>query len=344
MEPTQTDIRVAMLLAAGRGERLQPLTNAQPKPLLPFMGRPLIAYLLERLRLEGIERVVINLHHLADRIRRYVGDGSAWGVEVVYSSEPHLLGTAGGLKRAASALGDGAFLVLNADVLMNLNLTWWLRVHREHGALATLVLREDPQAKRYGTIGLRRDGALGRFLDTLAPGDDPGLPLMFTGASIMESTFLEHVVSDGYCDISREVYPALLQSGAPLAGVRYGGYWNDLGVPERYLQAHCDALDRRIVDLELPPPRPLDSLGDAGIQTVPPVWVPTACHVAPGASLGPYAVLGEGCSIAAGARIERSVLWDNVHVGAKATVLDCILARGVQVNARQRIEGQVRVP
>lgn len=338
-----TGIRRAMLLAAGRGERLRPLTEALPKPLLPLLGRPIISYVLEALRAAGIERVVLNQHHHGDLLRRFVGDGEAWGMEVAYSSERRLLGTAGGLKHAARQLGSATFLVLNADLLLRLEPEAWLAVHRRHAALATLVLRRDADAERYGSISLRADGRIGRFLATRAPdaeaGGDAGEALMFTGATLMEPAFLDHIPARRRCDISGEVYPALLSGGLPLAGVRYDGYWLDLGVPGRYLQAHWDLLEGRAPGLAGNPSAvSAETLRNAGVEVTAPIWVAPGCRIAAGVALGPNVVLGAGCRLAPRARLVGTVAWEQVHIGAGAVVRGSILATKARVPAGARLE------
>ena len=343
-QPADDRIRVAMLLAAGLGERLRPLTELLPKPLLPLLGRPIMAYLLDQLSDLGIERVVINAHHLGDLLRSYVGDGEAWGLKVSYSNEPDILGTAGGLKHAAAQLGDETFLTLNADILLTPQPAAWLRTHRSAGALATLVLRADPEAERYGSIGLRDNGRLGRFLTSMAPGDDAGSSLMFTGAAVMEPAFLDHVPAGRYCDISLETYPTLLREGFPLAGVRYEAYWLDLGAPQRYLQAHTDVLDGRAPGIVAPGSAvSAETLAAAGVRVQPPVWLAENCHVEAGAKLGPYAVLGKGCVVGAGASLARSVAWEGVRIGANAVVRDSILAHGVRLAAHAKVEREVLI-
>ena len=159
----------AMLFAAGLGTRLRPLTDSLPKCLVPVNGRPMIDYPLLLLRHYGIHEIVVNVHHFADRVEAYLGDGSGFGVEIAYSREETLLDTGGGLLGARRFLDDGTFVVVNSDVLIDLRLDAVLRFHRERQAAATLVLRKDPAADAYGSIWTDARGIIQRFLDHEAP-------------------------------------------------------------------------------------------------------------------------------------------------------------------------------
>ncbi len=150
----------AMVLAAGLGTRLRPLTDILPKPLLPVAGRPLLEWNLLLLKRHGITEVIINLHHLGEQIVRALGDGARLGLRLAYSHEPTLQGTGGGIKQAAPFLKDGAFLVLNGDTLSDCDLTALIATHRASGALATLAVRDDPEAATWGPVALDAQGRI----------------------------------------------------------------------------------------------------------------------------------------------------------------------------------------
>src|SRR5919108_2651193 len=156
----------AMVLAAGQGQRLRPITDRVPKPLVSVAGRPMIEYPLRLLRHYGIREVVINLHHLGDQVEGYLRDGKRLGLKIFYSKENELLGTGGGLFKAKSFLSDGTFLVINTDVIIDLSIEEVLAYHAEKKATATLVLRPDLLADQYGSIEVDLQGRIHRFLDT----------------------------------------------------------------------------------------------------------------------------------------------------------------------------------
>ena len=185
----------AMLFAAGLGTRLRPLTDTLPKCLVPVNGRPMIDYPLMLLRHYGIREIVVNVHHHADRVEEHLGDGSRFGVGIVYSREPVLLDTGGGLLGAKRFLDRDTFVIVNSDVLIDLRLDEVLRFHREREAAATLVLRKDPLADEYGAVWTDAEGTIRKLLQHEAPGATPS-PLeqyMFTGVHVVEPRIFQYM-------------------------------------------------------------------------------------------------------------------------------------------------------
>jgi NDP-sugar pyrophosphorylase family protein len=213
-----------MVLAAGFGSRLRPLTDRVPKPLIDVAGKPLIAYPLAVLREAGIREVLINLHHLGDQIRAALGDGSSFGMSIRYSEEDPILDTGGAIKKAQPFLGGDRFVVINADTVIDLRLGEVIEWHRGRGALATMVLRHDPRAAHYGVIEIDREARVRRFLGRPADAPGPLEPLMFTGVHVLEPGVFDFM-QEGRFGITAVTYPAMLAAGAPLFGYRFSGYW-----------------------------------------------------------------------------------------------------------------------
>jgi NDP-sugar pyrophosphorylase family protein len=236
----------AMLLAAGLGTRLRPLTDTTPKPLLPIAGRPLLVWNLLLLKRHGITDVVVNLHHLGGQIVQAIGDGSRLGLRVAYSHEPEIQGTGGGIRQAAPFLKNGPFLVLNGDTLSECDLTGLIAAHRAGKALATLALREDPEATRWGPVTVDAGCRILQIngVPPLQTGDPPGRPYMFAGIHMMEPAVLD-AIPPGPGSII-DVYHALLGNDRMLRGWRMNGYWSDIGTRERYEQAERDAAEGRL--------------------------------------------------------------------------------------------------
>ena len=224
-----------MLFAAGLGTRLRPLTDTLPKCLVPVNGRPMIDYPLMLLRHYGIHEIVVNVHHHAGRVEKYLGDGSRFGVEVAYSREPVLLDTGGGLLGARRFLDHGAFVIINSDVLIDLRLDEVLRFHREREAAATLVLRKDPQAEAYGSIWTDAEGRIRKLLHHEAPGDGSDAPeqYMFTGVHVVEPRIFQYMEGPEPFSITRTTYPRMLAGAERLCGFAFDGEWQDMGTPER---------------------------------------------------------------------------------------------------------------
>ncbi len=228
----------AMLFAAGLGTRLRPLTDTLPKCLVPVNGRPMIDYPLLLLRHYGIREIVVNVHHHAERVEAYLGDGSRLGLDIAWSREPVLLDTGGGLLGAKRFLCRETFVIMNSDVLIDLRLDQVLRFHRERAAAVTLVLRKDPRAIVYGSIWTDARGTIRRLLRHEAPGHPAG-PLeqyMFTGVHVVEPRIFRYMDGTEPFSITHTTYPRMLTGEEPLCGFPFNGDWHDLGTPER-LQA-----------------------------------------------------------------------------------------------------------
>ncbi len=236
----------AMILAAGRGERLRPLTNQIPKPLIPVADKPLIHHTLSYLKNCGIEEVVINLHHLGDQIQSYVGDGSRWGLRIHYSLERQLLGTGGGIQKAAPYLLQETFVVLNGDILLELDLKEVVAFHKENNADVTMVLRKDPDVDRFGAIEVDGYDRVRQILGRIPIPKAPRKRLMFTGVHVLEPEVFSHMPSDLDVFSIIDVYVAMLLDEARIMGYPMTGFWADLGTKGRY-----DAFLKLLADSEI---------------------------------------------------------------------------------------------
>ena len=232
----------AMILAAGFGSRLRPLTDRVPKPLIEVGGQPLIAYPLALLRAAGIREVIINLHHQGDQIRAVLGDGAAYGLSIAYSEEETILDTGGGIRAAQRFLEGDRFLVLNSDVVMDLDLAPVIAWHQSRGALATMVLRPDREAARFRLIEIDAEQRIRRFLGQPASVAAPLTPLMFTGVHVFEPEVFAYM-AEGRFGINRQTYPAMLAAGRPLYGYRFDGYWRVLDTHSGLAEGRHDMLD-----------------------------------------------------------------------------------------------------
>jgi NDP-sugar pyrophosphorylase family protein len=231
-----------MVLAAGQGTRLRPISDRTPKALVPVAGRPMIEYALLLLRHYGIRDIVINLHHFGQQIEAYLGDGGKLGVNIQYSQEPELLDTGGGLLKAKGFLQDDSFIVINPDALIDVNLAELFDFHRRKNSLATLVLRPDVNADQYGSMDIDDSGRIYRFLDSRFDREPTGAlrKLMFTGVQVLEPKIFEYMEAHGEgqkFSTTKQTYPQILRAGQPLYGFCFAGFWQDLGTVERIKQA-----------------------------------------------------------------------------------------------------------
>ena len=217
----------AMILAAGFGTRLRPLTNTIPKALVPVAGRPLIEYNLLLLKAYGIEDVVINLHHLGDKIRTALGDGSAYGLRITYSPEDPILESGGGIKNAQPFLDGGTFLVINCDTILDIDLNTLAAAHQQTKAVGTLVLRPDPGAARYGLLETDPHSCLRRIRGEPAehPVTEPLSQYMFTGCQVLEPRVFDFMPEGKPFSTTRETYVNMLRANEPLYGFIHTSTW-----------------------------------------------------------------------------------------------------------------------
>jgi NDP-sugar pyrophosphorylase family protein len=231
-------IRRAMVLAAGKGTRLAPLTHTLPKPLMPIAGAPLLAHILEFLRAGGIDDVVINLHHLGERIEEVVGDGARFGLRVRYSWERDILDTGGGIKHAEPLLRGEPFVVCNGDSLLELRLADVIAHHESHGGIVTLALRPSPEAARYGLVELddrdrvRRIAGLPPF-----PVSEPVRGFMFPGLHVLQPEIFDWMDAGTVFGIAKVTYPKLLEAGRAIHGFVTDARWINIDTPEALADA-----------------------------------------------------------------------------------------------------------
>src|SRR3954465_1128811 len=229
----------AVILVGGEGTRLRPLTSTVPKPVVPLVDRPFLAYMLEWLKDHGVDDVVLAMGYLPTAVRNVLGDGSAYGIRLRYVEEPDPRGTAGALKFCESLL-DERFLMLNGDVLTDIDLTAQIAQHERTGAVATLALVPVDDPSTYGLVRLEDDHAVREFVEKPSA-DQIDTNLISAGAYVLERSLLEMVPEDVNVSVEREVWPRLV--GAGLYGFPSDAYWLDIGTPERYLQGTFDILE-----------------------------------------------------------------------------------------------------
>jgi NDP-sugar pyrophosphorylase family protein len=232
------DVR-AMILAAGLGTRLRPLTETVPKAMVEVRGKPLIEYALETIQRAGIEEVVVNLHHLGDQIRVHLGNGSRFGLRIAYSTENPLQDSGGGIRDARPLLGDRTFVTLNSDTIVDIDLGELLAFHREHQAEATLALRKDPQQKSFGLIETDGEGRISRFLGKERPNCGSELEsFMYTGVQVLEPVVFDYMGSPGPFSITKTTYPGMLADDRRLFGFNFKGPWVTVGTPAELAAAN----------------------------------------------------------------------------------------------------------
>lgn len=333
----------AVVMAGGSGTRLRPLTSSSPKPLLPAAGRPLLEHLLFLLRRHGVSEAVVTVHYLAQMVRTYFGDGTDSGVRLSYATESRPMGTAGSVKLAESRLRSEPFLVISGDGLTDIDLTALMAAHRERGALVTVCLAHRENPLEMGIVVTDEDGRVNRFLEK------PDWSQVFTdtvntGIYVIEPEVLAEIPADTPMDWARDVFPALLERGAPVFGHIGQGYWADVGTLDAYRAVQVDALEGK-VRVDIPGHEVAKSVWfGSGVEVSPdavlsgPLVLGDHVRVGAGAHIEPYTVIGRHAIIGPQATVERSVLMDNVYLGTGAQASGCVIGRGTDVLDRARIE------
>ena len=327
----------AMILAAGFGTRLKPLTMGLPKPMFPVLNRPLLEHTLNFLSSQGIEDIIVNVHHLPEKIVEYFGDGSDFGVRLQFSREEEILGTAGGLKKAQSFLEKETFIVLNSDVLADINLDSVLKFHQEKNSCLTLVVRQDDEPDKYSPIHLADDGRITRFVDaSIQHFSTTEKRVMFTGIQIMEPEIFSRIPANKFCGTTEDVFPSMIEEGLPVYGYLHEKYWIDMGTRETYIQAQADTLEGKLTL------KTSSSRDPEGPLVVPPVHIGKNCEISNDAQVGPHTVLGDGCRLRSGAVVENSILWENASIGSDATVKNSIIGKNVAIeNGAQVVDASL---
>jgi mannose-1-phosphate guanylyltransferase len=329
----------AVVLVGGEGTRLRPLTETVPKPLLPLVDRPFLHHVLDHLGAHGVHEVVLSSPYLEETFHPFLASRHG-EPKIEWITEPEPLGTAGAIVNALEHVSDAAFLVLNGDILTDLDLGSLVRFHRDREAVATISLATVEDARPYGLVETAPDGRVLEFREKpsrLVPGN------VNAGTYVLEPRALDGWERGRPASIEREVYPALIGRADPVYAFLSDAYWIDAGTPERYLQAHFDALDGRLAGLELEAPFIAESAVIAPTATIGRlVAVGEGAEVEGGADVD-QSVLHRRATVDEGARVIRSILGCASRVGAGAVVTDSVLAEGAAVPDGMRVHG-VRVP
>jgi mannose-1-phosphate guanylyltransferase len=334
----------AMVLAAGKGTRLFPLTGEQPKPLAPVVDVPIIEHIFNLLVKHGISEVYVNIHYLADALLEAYGEESRIsGIPVHLRREEQLMGTAGGVKRLSGNFDD-TFVVVMGDALTDANLNEIIAFHKEEGALATIALKRVYDTSEYGVVEIDGGGNILAFQEKPEP-EEAVSTLANTGIYVFEPRVLDYIPENTFFDFANDVFPKLLEAGERFVGYEGDFYWSDIGTLEAYRQAQYDVVAGH-VEAKVP-----------GEQRGQNVWVGENAQIHPTASfegcvvvgsdavigretvLSGHVTVGSDCWIRPRSTIKRSILLPGGTIGDDAYLEDCIVGQGYDVRAGETIRG-----
>jgi mannose-1-phosphate guanylyltransferase len=332
----------AMILAAGKGTRVRPITYTIPKPLIPILQKPVMEFLLELLRQHGFDQVVVNVSHLANEIESYFRDGQRFGVEIAYSFEGRIvdgqlvgeaLGSAGGMRRIQDfyPFFDDTFVVLCGDALIDLDLTEAVKFHREKGAIATIVMKSVPrdQVSSYGVVVTDETGRVKAFQEK--PSVEEALSTNInTGIYIFEPEVLDYIPSGKEFDIGSELFPKLVEMGAPFYAVSMDFEWVDIGKVPDYWHAIRSVLRGEVKNVQIPGkevfPGIYTGLNVAvnwdKVDITGPVYIGGMTHIEDGAKIIGPTMIGPNCWICSGATVDNSVIFEYSRLGAGVRLVD----------------------
>jgi mannose-1-phosphate guanylyltransferase/phosphomannomutase len=331
----------AMILAAGVGSRLDPLTRNVPKPMVPIVNRPVMEHIVELLKRHGFNEIMVNLYYLGEQIETHFGDGSRWGVRIHYSKEDRLWGDAGSVKRCEHFFDD-TFVVIGGDDITDLDLTRLLRYHKEKRAIATIALSLVDDPSEYGIALLNERGRITRFLEK------PRGEVIFsnaanTGVYVFEPEIFDLIPRGVTYGFGANLLPLLLEQRRPFYGFLTSSYWKDVGNLRTYQQTHVDAMQGR-VSLRIPYPEArkyvwigsnvkIDPTAEIGY----PVIIGNNCEIGPGAKVLEYSVLGDNCVVEDNATVQESILWEGAVVMRDTMLVRCVVGKGCRVKSNAAV-------
>ena len=322
----------AMVLAAGLGKRLRPLTFEIPKPLAPVANRPVMEHILELLAGQGFTEVIANTSHLGEQIQGAFGDGSRLGVELTYSEEEELLGTAGGVRNVADFLtggDDDSFLIISGDALTDIDLRAMRARHEEHGGIATIAVKKVADTREYGVVIHGPDGRIEGFQEKPDPAEALS-DLGNCGIYMFRREIFDHFPEREFADWAMDVFPALLEGDVSFYIHEFGDYWNDIGSLDEYRQGNFDALAGR-VRLRVTGEDRGGQVLSAGTswpdetEVTGPALFGADCDIGGGAWLHGPLVIGDGARIGDGAKLREAVVLPGAEVPAGAAFAGAIV-------------------
>ncbi len=332
----------AMILAAGVGSRLDPLTRNLPKPLVPIVNRPVMEHIIELLRKHGFTEIMVNLHYLGDQIERHFGDGERLGVKIFWSREDQLWGDAGSVKRVEEFFHDETFIVVGGDDLADIDLTSLVKTHRDNKALSTIALSLVDDPSEYGIVLTNEEGRITRFVEK------PKGEVIFsnqanTGVYVFEPEIFDLIPKNTFYLFGKQFFPLMLEQKRPLYGHLTSSYWKDVGNLEIYRQTHIDALAGKVsIKFPMAEARKYVWIGkntqiDPSAEIGYPVAIGDDCRVDAGAKVLENTVIGNGCAVERGVVVKESILWDGAIVQRDTWLERCVIGRGCHVKTNAAI-------
>ncbi len=334
----------AVILVGGLGTRLRPLSINTPKSMMPVANMPFIEYVIRHLQQHGIKGIILAISHLAEPIKKYIGNGNRFGVCINYTIEDTALGTAGAVKNAEQYLDYKSFVVLNGDIFTDLDLSAMISLHRKRRAKITIALTPVVDPTHYGLIETGAKHRVIRFLEKPSR-EQITTNMINAGTYIMETDVLNSIPKRKMFSFEREVFPPLLQKGEPIYAFTSSSYWMDIGTPQNYHQLNRDLLNGQSSQFRfIDDSRILIGKNTTVHDTVEvsnSVVIGNYCSVGQNVKLNGAVVIGDNSIIGTGAKLEDSIIWHNTEIEPGATIRHSIIANNCRIGQESNIQKTV---
>ncbi len=331
-----------MILAAGLGTRLRPLTDLISKPMVPIVNKPVMEHIIELLEKHDLKEIIVNLHWYPEVIRDYFKDGSRFNVNIQYSYEDELLGTAGGVKKAKDFFENKSFLVISGDALTDIDLSNLVKYHKQKKSLCTMVLTNVDEPSAYGVVILNDEKRITGFQEKPPQGKEKS-KLANSGIYVFEPEIFEYIPDNEFYDFGADVFPHLVKENIPIYGYTHFRYWNDVGNLIEYMKGNFDVLNDK-VKVNIP-----------GTEISKNIWIGENCKIHKDVIMSPPICIGSNCIVKKNAKLlgpliigndtvimERAILykgikWGSGYIGKDASLIGAVIGESTKIEDHAHI-------
>ncbi len=330
----------AMVMAAGVGSRLDPLTTQLPKPLVPVGNVPVMEHIINLLSDHGITEIIANLHYLPEKLIGYFGDGSKFGAKLTWHQEQELSGDAGGVRACRSFLQDGTFIVLMGDLLTDTNLSDIIQAHKDKKALATIAIKRVSDVSQFGVVLTNKDGFITGFQEKPDPSEALS-DLASTGIYVLEPEVFNYIPKDGIFGFGKQLFPLLVKEGLPVLGYEITDYWSDVGTIKQYRVSNFEALEGKVKLKLAGNHNDFGYIGkntyiDENAKITGNLMLGNNSRIESGVKISGNVIIGDNCVIGANADLCDTVVWSDSNIEPGVSLVQCVIGHNCVVKNGSR--------
>jgi len=330
----------AMVLAAGVGSRLDPLTTQLPKPLVPVGNVPVMEHIINLLSEHGVTDIIANLHYLPEKLIEYFGDGSSFGTKLTWHHEKELSGDAGGVRACRTFLQDGTFLVLMGDLLTDTSISDIVKAHKAKKALATVAIKRVDDVSQFGVVLTNEEGFITGFQEKPDPHEALS-DLASTGIYVLEPEVFDYIPNEGTFGFGKQLFPLLVKQGLPVLGYEITDYWSDVGTIKQYRLSNFDALEGKV---KLTLPGNMTDFGYVGrnsqiaadAKVVGHLMLGSNSRIESGVKIAGNVIIGDNCVVGANAELRDTVVWSDSNIEPGVSLTQCVIGHNCVVKNGSR--------